>query len=265
MLLLPSIVCSEIPHVINYQGRLTNDDGVPLNGEYNMQFTIYNQCPDGDVLWQEQHLDVEGNSVVVDNGLFNVLLGEIDPLPVDVFDSPDRCLGIKIGSDEEIIPTTKFTSVPFAYRSLSSDSDDDIQFKRIGFDNTHDCTNMQTYEHVGNTIAIGSNVVQSYIIVILRLSATIPFRSEIRQAFVDIRIGESGLESSKEQEMFYDFYNYNSLTIWHTIVSTIEFYYEPSQSEKENGFNVIVFMKVNGIPDPYTEQACIKKIEIFGM
>ncbi|MCK9614264.1 MAG: hypothetical protein M0R48_02025 [Candidatus Omnitrophica bacterium] len=33
-----SCVLAEVPHLINYQGRLTDTGGAPLNGSYNLTF-----------------------------------------------------------------------------------------------------------------------------------------------------------------------------------------------------------------------------------
>lgn len=57
------------------------------------------------------------------NGLFSYDLGEWSCLPHDLFATgAERWLGIKVGTDDEISPRTKLSSVPFAYHSLRADS-----------------------------------------------------------------------------------------------------------------------------------------------
>jgi hypothetical protein len=118
LLLLPGIVCSEIPQIINYQGHLTDAAGVPLNDIYDMAFAIYDVAENGTPVWQETHADVQ-----VSNGLFSVRLGSIDPtgnpLTEAVFDESSRWLGITVGEGTEMSRRTQFTSVPYAF------SDDD--------------------------------------------------------------------------------------------------------------------------------------------
>ena len=76
---------SDIPYKINYQGKLTNPDGTNVrDSTYTMTFTIYDSCIGGNVKWQETQ------SVVVNNGIFSVLLGQVNPIDPSVvpFDMP---------------------------------------------------------------------------------------------------------------------------------------------------------------------------------
>lgn len=49
--------------MINYQGRLTEIDGEPENGEFNIVISIYDQIDDGNLLWGEDHITVHGTGV----------------------------------------------------------------------------------------------------------------------------------------------------------------------------------------------------------
>jgi hypothetical protein len=117
-LLMASFAIADVPLVINYQGRLTDDTGEPLSGIYYMVFTIYNSETNGESKWSEPQPDV-----TVDNGIFSVLLGSIVPLDDSVFTGGDRYLGIKIGADPEISPRTRLTSVPSAVTAKSVKGD----------------------------------------------------------------------------------------------------------------------------------------------
>ena len=113
-------VNAEVPSVINYQGRLTNPDGTPVeDNDYQMKFIIYGSDDGNDSLWSSGFHDVP-----VVNGLFTYMLGSNAPLPDNIFDSPDRYLGITVGLDPEIIGRTLFTTSAYTFKALKSDTTD---------------------------------------------------------------------------------------------------------------------------------------------
>ncbi len=94
--------------LINYQGHLTDDAGTPITQDIQMTFAIYDAG--GVSYWSETH-----PSVVVTNGMFNVILGSQARLESTVFSEPELYLGISVGTTgEEILPRTLLTSVPGA-------------------------------------------------------------------------------------------------------------------------------------------------------
>ncbi len=99
------------PQLINYQGKLTDSDGDPLTGTYDMAFAIYNVASGGSALWSESQADV-----VVTEGIFNVILGSVTPI-TGLPEGPDCYLGIAVETDPEIAPRTRLVSVPYAYHS----------------------------------------------------------------------------------------------------------------------------------------------------
>ena len=86
---------TQVPQLINYQAVLTDADGNPINGSRDIQFKIYDAATNGTELWSETH------TVTVTDGLFNVLLGLITPIPYSVFDGSNRYLSLKVSSDPE--------------------------------------------------------------------------------------------------------------------------------------------------------------------
>ena len=114
---------AEVPQLINYQGRLTDTGGNPVeDAEYLLTFTIYDGSES--IIWREIHTNVNTS-----NGLFNVLLGAGDntgygPLTGSHFEGSERWLGIQVNGDLEIVPRTRLTSVPFSYHSLNADDAD---------------------------------------------------------------------------------------------------------------------------------------------
>lgn len=101
------IILSTFP----YQGTLTDSNGNPVNGNVNMVFSLYNVASGGTPLWQESRTGA--NAVPVSNGLFQVMLGSLSPIP-DIWDSGIIYLGIKIGTDSEMTPREIIGSVPNA-------------------------------------------------------------------------------------------------------------------------------------------------------
>jgi hypothetical protein len=107
---------TNVPQMINYQGRLVNSSGEPLDTTVSMIFTIYDAADAGVSKWSETHL-----SVVVTDGLFNVILGSENDLPDTVFAGAERYLGITVGDDTELSPRTRLVSTGYAHRVSSID------------------------------------------------------------------------------------------------------------------------------------------------
>lgn len=107
----------EVPPLINSQGKLTNASGAPVpNGSYSIRFRIYSAETGGDgspcrgtCVWEEIQ------SVSTQQGIYSVLLGSVNPLSSVLFSEPNRFIGIKVGSDAEMIPRHRTV-----YRAIDS-------------------------------------------------------------------------------------------------------------------------------------------------
>jgi hypothetical protein len=115
--LFSSLVYAGVPRMINYQGKLTDVKGGLLNKTVKIDFTIYNQQIYGVALWTETHPAVQ-----CEKGVFQVLLGSRNPIPDTVFTGAIRYLGIEVNDGGEMSPRQMMLSVPYAYRSLYSDT-----------------------------------------------------------------------------------------------------------------------------------------------
>lgn len=115
-----------IPHLINYQGVLTDDEGNVLNAPQNLTFRIFDVESGGMSLWGETQ-----NNVPVNEGLFNVILGSLNPINLP-FDE-DYWLEIEVGILGPLSPRAKLTSVGYAYRAEYSDTSD-YSFKALRAD-----------------------------------------------------------------------------------------------------------------------------------
>jgi len=103
---------------IAYQGRLADAAGQPLTGTYNMIFRLYTVATGGTPLWTEQWTG--SNGVRVSDGLFNVMLGSLTPIPQSAIAGRSQLfLGIMVGTDDEMQPRVQLGSVPFAVQALT--------------------------------------------------------------------------------------------------------------------------------------------------
>lgn len=104
----------QVPQMINYQGYLTDDNGAPINGSVTILFEIYGTLSGGAPAWAETQ------TITVTDGVFNVLLGDFNPIPLDLFDSsPERYLQLTVNGSE-LSPRRQFASVPYAFTSRAN-------------------------------------------------------------------------------------------------------------------------------------------------
>ena len=115
-LFLCSVSSAVVPDKINYQGKLTTSTGAALNDTVQITFSIYPDTLGSPAEWTEDQ-----DSVEVENGIFNVLLGSEFPIPASVFDGNIKYLGVKVESDAEMRPLKLMVSVPYAYRAGTAD------------------------------------------------------------------------------------------------------------------------------------------------
>jgi hypothetical protein len=108
---------ADVPQMTNYQGRLTDAAGNPIDTTVEMTFRLYEDEAGTSQLWKETHA-----GVVVTNGLFEVVLGSIQPLASSFFDGSEKWLGIQIDEGSVSLPLTPIVSVAYAERSIFSDT-----------------------------------------------------------------------------------------------------------------------------------------------
>ncbi len=106
------------PGVISYQGTLTDLSGEPLNDNVEMTFKIFDVSTGGTALWTEDHAGA--NAVPVSNGLFNVLLGSLTPIPSTVWHNASLFLEVTVGG-EVLVPREEVGSVPHALYAVHAD------------------------------------------------------------------------------------------------------------------------------------------------
>lgn len=110
--LLQSVTGTQtVPPYLNYQGMLRDAEGKPISGVHKLTFRIYKDvtAPLPEALWVEEHTEV-----TVREGQFSVLLGNTQPIPPDLFSSPDRFIGVTVAPLDEMVPRQRFASAPYA-------------------------------------------------------------------------------------------------------------------------------------------------------
>jgi hypothetical protein len=98
--------------LLSYQGYLTDTSDEPLDGEIDITFRLYSTSTGGTALWSEAH--TESNAVPVEDGLFNVMLGSLTPIPSTVWSSGAAYLGVQVRNDTEMAPREVVGNVPTA-------------------------------------------------------------------------------------------------------------------------------------------------------
>ena len=100
-------------NTVNYQGRLADDAGTPLDGSYGMSFALYDAPTNGNLVWGPEAHD----AVPVTDGLFSVGLGSVTPIPTSTWNG-DVYLEVTVGG-ETLEPRELIRSVPIAGMALT--------------------------------------------------------------------------------------------------------------------------------------------------
>jgi Chaperone of endosialidase len=104
---------AQVPNKVNYQGKLTDSAGQPINATVSVVFHLYNVASGGSALYTETQ------TVTVTNGLFNAAIGSVTPLGLP-FDVP-YYLGVKVGTDLEMTPRQAVLSSAYALQAASAE------------------------------------------------------------------------------------------------------------------------------------------------
>jgi len=100
-----------LPQQMNYQGILEDADGNLIDGSHDLTLTLYNGVSGS---WNAAYSETQ--TVAVNDGLFNVVIGEIHPLNPDDFRGPLE-LGVKVDGGPELWPRAELFTVPYAFRA----------------------------------------------------------------------------------------------------------------------------------------------------
>jgi hypothetical protein len=124
LLVLSFLLLSQVfaaPNLINYQGVLTDNVGVPLDGSVSITFNLFDVDTGGTAIWTETQ------SIQVQSGVYMVLLGSVTPLTSTLFDADNSWLEI-IVAGETLSPRQRIVSVPYSFRSGCLPGDEVVCF-----------------------------------------------------------------------------------------------------------------------------------------
>lgn len=120
-------VNAQLPGIINFQAKIADNNGIPLNGLHTFDFLIIDQ--NSNILWDAYNIQR-----MIENGLYSVKLGDVslcmDPISSSIFDDNDETyLRIFVDgeqlSDQQILPTC------YAFKSEKSDDTHKIAGKPV--------------------------------------------------------------------------------------------------------------------------------------
>ena len=95
----------EVPSMISYQGRLTEENGQPLVGDHALTFRLYDAETGGAKLWEEGH---------------RLVLGASSPLSRVGFNQP-LWLSLEVDKDGEMAPRLRLTAAGYAMNAQTLD------------------------------------------------------------------------------------------------------------------------------------------------
>jgi hypothetical protein len=109
-----------VPQLINYQGRLTNAAGQPLDGAtVKLTFTFAGAASGG-----VTYLTITQNNVAVSKGIYNVLIGSgtiasgTETTLAGVFQNhTDVWMGVAVNADAEMTPRQRVATTAYAFRA----------------------------------------------------------------------------------------------------------------------------------------------------
>ncbi len=124
---------------INFQARLqSGTGGIVPDGDYNVQFKLYDAATSGTLLWTETYLNANSQGLSTRNGYLTVQLGSLTAFPSAIDWSQQLYLTMNIGGtvtsgtfptigDGEMDPRLPLTAVPYAFRAGSAASADQLK------------------------------------------------------------------------------------------------------------------------------------------
>ena len=110
-----------VPGLMNYQGKLNDGAGNPIDGVYDMQFHLCDSDIGGTCSWTEDQ------TVTIADGIYNVQLGSVTAFPASLFDTDPLWLEVSIynastTSWETFEPRIELSSVPYAMKAEDADT-----------------------------------------------------------------------------------------------------------------------------------------------
>lgn len=106
---------AQIPRTLSYQGVLTDNNGDPRNGTFNITFKLYDVATGGTPIWTQ--LD----TITTSRGVFSTTLGK-SPFDASLLFDKQYWLGIQVTGEAELTPRVALTSVGYSLSSVRADT-----------------------------------------------------------------------------------------------------------------------------------------------
>jgi hypothetical protein len=111
-----SVGFSQIPRTISYQGLLISPGGIPIaDAKHVITINLY------DAFNASTAIYTDAESADTKNGLFNIIIGGVAPIPGTIDFSKQYWLGVSVDGGAEMSPRTALTSVPYALHAEVAD------------------------------------------------------------------------------------------------------------------------------------------------
>ena len=106
-LLLLAPLAGAVPLLVNHEGMILDEDGLPMEGQVTLRLALYDRAERGASLWFEEY------QVQLIDGYYLLRLGEQNDIS-GFFQGDERYLGIAVNHGEELRPRHRLVSVPYA-------------------------------------------------------------------------------------------------------------------------------------------------------
>ena len=100
------------PYALGHEGLLIDADGLPMEGEHQLTFTIWDAPEGGEVVWEANR------RILVDAGYYSVQLGEDAPLGGAFSGTGPKYLGIAVDDGFELEPRRPLGTVGYALNAI---------------------------------------------------------------------------------------------------------------------------------------------------
>lgn len=110
-------IFAQVPQTMSYQGVLMDENGVVVNGNVNLTFSLYDAQTGGVLVWPVGSGGEVHSGVSVNEGNFSVILGSI--IPLDTSFDKQYWLEVVVGTDPALTPRINLTTSPYSFVSKS--------------------------------------------------------------------------------------------------------------------------------------------------
>ncbi|MBU0908006.1 MAG: hypothetical protein KKA54_01850 [Proteobacteria bacterium] len=156
---------------MNYQGKLTDSGGVPLDGSYIMRFNLFDAESGGSQLWNAPDGEIH-KPVIVTGGIYNIELGSIEPLSSKIFSLDDVWLEVSIYNEdtsswETLIPRQRVTSTAYSFQSAQAADADTLEgmtsadFALVNHDHDADYVNEGQSNSITSAMIVNGSILAS--------------------------------------------------------------------------------------------------------